>query len=97
MQRVAPEPITLTPAQMLWMATRAGAEALCLEEETGDFTVGKTADLVLFRPPAGSTLHAVLASLEDPERILSALLTLGAPHCVSDVRVDGDSVYEAIP
>ncbi len=97
MQRVAPEPMTLTAAQMLWMATRAGAEALCLEDETGDFTVGKAADLVYFRPPAGSTLHAVLASLEDPERILSALLTLAGPHCVGDVRVEGDSVYEGIP
>ena len=97
MQRVAPEPMTLTAAQMLWMATRAGAEALCLEDETGDFTVGKAADLVYFRPPVGSTLHAVLPSLEDPERILSALLTLAGPQCVGDVRVEGDSVYEAIP
>jgi len=97
MQRVAPEPMTLTAAQMLWLATRAGAEALCLEEETGDFTVGKAADLVLFRPPAGSTLHAVLASLEDPERILGALLTLGGPQCIAEVRVEGDSVFEGTP
>lgn len=96
MQRVAPEPMTLTAAQMLWMATRAGAEALCLEDETGDFTVGKAADLVFFRPSAGSILHAVLASVEDPERILSALLTLAGPHCVGEVRVEGDSVYEGI-
>jgi len=96
MQRVAPEPMTLSAAQMLWLATRAGAEALCIGDETGDFTVGKAADLVFFRPPAGSTLHAVLASLEDPERILSALLTLAGSHCVADVRIDGDSVYEGI-
>jgi guanine deaminase len=97
MQRVAPEPMTLTPVQMLWMATRAGAEALCLEDETGDFTVGKAADLVYFRPPAGSTLHAVMASLEDPERILSALLTLAGPQSVCEVRIEGDSVYEGTP
>jgi hypothetical protein len=52
---------------------------------------------VFFRPPPGSILHAVLASVEDPERILSALLTLAGPQCVAEVRVEGDSVYEGIP
>ena len=28
LQRLAPEPMTLSPAQMLYLATRAGAEAL---------------------------------------------------------------------
>lgn len=97
MQRVAPDPMTLSAAQMLWLATRAGAQALSIGDETGDFTVGKAADLVFFRPAAGSTLHAVLANLEDPERILGALLTLAGPHCIAEVRIEGDSVYEGIP
>jgi guanine deaminase len=97
MQRVAPEPMKLTAAQMLWLATRAGAESLCLEDEIGDFTVGKAADLVFFRPPNGSTLHSVLAVLEDPERILGALVTLAGNNCIAEVRVEGDSVYEGIP
>ena len=96
MQRVAAEAMILSPAQMLWLATRAGAEALGIEDETGDFTVGKAADLVFFRPPAGSPLHAVLAAMEDPERVLTALLTLAEPHCISEVRVEGDSVFEGI-
>jgi guanine deaminase len=97
MQRVAQEPMTLSPAQMLWLATRAGAEALCIEDETGDFTVGKAADLVFFKPPAGSALHAVLAAMEDPERALAALLTLAEPHCIAEVRVEGDSIFEGLP
>jgi guanine deaminase len=97
LQRIAPEPITLSAAQMLWLATRAGAEALSLEEETGDFTVGKAADLVYFRPSPGTTLHAVLANTDEPERILAALLTLAGPDSVGEVRVEGDTVFEGTP
>ena len=100
MQRVALEPMTLTAAtQMLWMANARVALRRCVWKKMRRAISrwAKPADLVFFRPPTGSTLHAVLASLEDPERILSALLTLAGPHCVYDVRVEGDSVYEGIP
>ena len=75
MQRVAPDPLTLSPAQMLWLATRAGAEALAFEDRIGDFTPGKSADYVYLKPDSESPLGGVLKSLEDPERILSAILT----------------------
>ena len=97
MQRVASEPMTLTPAQMLYLATRAGAEALSLETETGDFTPGKAADLVYLRPWAGSTLHTVLTHTEDPERMLAALLTLAEQDSVGEVRIEGDVVFEGRP
>ena len=71
MQRVAPQPITLSPAQMLYLATRAGAEALGIEDQTGDFETGKAADFVYLRPPEGSVLAGVLKRIEDP----------GAYHC----------------
>ena len=38
------------PASLLYLATRAGAEALGLDDETGDFSVGKAADLVYLQP-----------------------------------------------
>ena len=57
MQRVAREPMVLTSAQLLWMATRAGAEALSMADEIGDFTTGKAADLVYIKPPAGTPLQ----------------------------------------
>ena len=97
MQRVAQTPMTLTPGQMLWLATRAGADALSLESEIGDFTTGKAADLVYLRPSQGSTLHTVLTHTEDPERMLSALLTLAEQDCVGEVRVEGDVVFEGKP
>ena len=94
MQRVAPEPLVLNPAQMLYLATRAGAEALSLDTETGDFAPGKAADLVYLKPSTGSTLHTVLAHTEDPFRKLGALLTLADRESVCEVRVEGDVVYE---
>ena len=96
-QRVASEPMVLSPAQMLYLATRAGAEALSMESEIGDFTPGKAADLVFLKPSTGSTLHTVLSHMEDPERMLAAVLTLSEQDCVGEVRVDGDVVFEGRP
>jgi guanine deaminase len=87
MQRVAPEPLTLSPAQMLYLATRAGAEALGIEDETGDFETGKAADFVYLRPPEGSVLAGVLKRLEDPDRIVAALFTLAGTESVREVGV----------
>jgi guanine deaminase len=97
MQRVSAEAMVLSPAQMLWMATRAGAEALSMEDETGDFTPGKAADLVYFRPATGSTLHTVLSNMEDAEAMLAALITLAEQDSVCEVRVAGDVVFEGRP
>jgi guanine deaminase len=97
MQRVAREAMALNGAQLLFMATRAGAEALSLEDETGDFTPGKAADLVYIKPAAGTPLHAVLTHTEDPERMLNAVITLAGAESVCEVRVEGDVVYEAKP
>ena len=75
------------PAHLLYLATRAGAEALGMEAETGDFTPGKSADFVYLRPPEGSVLAAALSQAESPERLLSALLTLAGAESVREVRV----------
>ena len=92
LQRVAPEPMTLTPEQMLYLATRAGAEALALENETGDFLAGKSADLVYLKPPEHSVLAGVLKDAESPERILGALFTMAGAESVAEVQVGGDVV-----
>jgi guanine deaminase len=75
MQRVAPEPMTITPAQMLYLATRAGAEALGMESKIGDFAVGKSADYVVIEA-APSSSPAVL-------------FTLGA-EAIIEVRVENE-------
>jgi guanine deaminase len=83
----------LGPAHLLWLATAAGARALGLGELCGDLTPGKAADLVLLRPPAGSTLEAVLEDAPSWEAALGALFTLAREECVAEVRVGGDVVF----
>ena len=96
MQRVAPEPMTLSPAQMLYLATRAGAEALGIENETGDFENGKAADLVYLRlrkQRAGGSPEARQNS-DAPERIIAALFTLAGAESVREVRVNDHAVFD---
>ncbi|HLK49414.1 MAG TPA: guanine deaminase [Bryobacteraceae bacterium] len=95
MQRVAAPSFTLGPAHMLYLATRAGAEALGLAEEIGDFQTGKAADFVYLRPPGDSPLAGVLARAETPERALAALFTLAGQESIAEVRVEGSVVYRA--
>ena len=93
LQRLMPEGVALGPAHLLYLATRAGAEAMGLEAVTGDFTRGKSADFVYLRPPEGSVLAAALSQAEIPERLLSVLLTLAGAESVREVRVGGQVVH----
>ncbi len=92
-QRLAPSPLILVPATMLFLATRAGAEALAMEDEIGDFGDGKSADFVVLAAPAGSVLEGRLKCTETPDQILAALFTLAGTESVSEVRVGGDIVF----
>jgi len=94
LQRIAPEGALLDAAQMLYLATRAGAEALGLENETGDFETGKAADVVYIRPPENTPLAAVLERVETPEQALAAIFTLAGSESVREVRVEGSIVYK---
>ncbi len=94
LQRLAIDPITITPAQMLYLATRAGAEALDMEASIGDFTLGKQADYIVIQPRPGSPLNNVMHGQPEPERALAALITLGASDDIRQVYVGGDLVYE---
>lgn len=93
MQRVAPEGEMLDGARMLYLATKAGAKALELEEETGDLSPGKSADLVYLRPLPATPLAAVLETAQTPERTLEALFTLADAESVREVRIAGSVVY----
>ena len=88
-QMVRVEGHLIGPTHLLYLATRAGAEALGLGEEIGDLAPGRSADLVLVRPPEGGTLEAVLAHSPSPEATLGALFTLAREECVAEVRVAG--------
>ena len=93
MQRIAPDGWMLGPQHLLYLATRAGAEALGLDGEVGDFGPGKAADFVYLRPPAGTPLAGIVANAGSPERILSALFTMAGLESVREVRVAGSIVY----
>ena len=92
MQRVVPDGVPLGPAHLLYLATRAGAEALGLSQETGDFTPGKSADLVRWLPPEGTPLASAMERAESPEGLMAGLISQGGAESVREVRVRGQAV-----
>jgi guanine deaminase len=95
LQRVAPDGMLLDAGHLLYLATLAGAEALGLGGETGDFRTGKSADFVYLRPGADSALAAVLEREQSPEQMLAAIFTLAGAESVREVRVEGSVVYRS--
>ncbi len=95
LQRIAPDGMLLHASHMLYLATLAGAEALGLDDEAGDFRVGKSADFVYVRPLDGSPLAAVLEREQDPEGTLAAIFTLAEASAIREVRVAGTVVHRA--
>jgi guanine deaminase len=92
-QRLAPGGRMLTAAELLYLGTKAGAEALGLGDETGDFGIGKAADFVYLRPPERSPLAAVMRNAPSGERLLAAILTLAGAESIRETWVGGDCVY----
>ena len=95
LQRIHPEGVPLTPEQLLYLATKAGAEALGMNGETGDLSVGKSADFVHCQPVPGSLLDTSMKHADSPTQLLASLFTLGDSQCVREVRVSGKVVYQA--
>ena len=93
MQRLAPDPQALDAARLLYMTTRAGAEAMGLETEIGDFRAGKAADFVYLHPSAGGVLDAAVRRADDPSQALAAIFTLAGADSVREVRVEGEIVF----
>ncbi len=46
----------LSPFQALFLATLGGAKALCLEDQLGNFEIGKEADFVVLNPRPTSVM-----------------------------------------
>lgn len=79
----------LTPAHLLYLATRAGALALGLGDQVGDLSVGKRFDAVCIRPPGGTALNVGLRHTESAEEALGKIFALAGDADVADVWIDG--------
>jgi guanine deaminase len=93
LQRLAPEPFSLNSSQMLYLATKAGAEALGLGQQIGDFEHGKDADFIHVLPQKGSALETITSTPEHPGRSLGAIFTLAGAESIQEVRVCGERVW----
>lgn len=83
--------VPLQPADLLHLATVAGARALGLDR-VGHLSEGMAFDAVMIRPPAGSTLAVALRHANDSADALAKLFVLGTPADVAKVWVGGDVV-----
>jgi guanine deaminase len=92
-QRLQDDGQRLGPVELLYLATRAGAQALGLDDEVGDLQPGKSADLIAIRPPPDSILEAVLESETTPESQLGAIFALARDESIEQVRVAGTVVF----
>lgn len=80
----------LTATHLLYLTTLAGAKALDLEKQIGDFSPGKQADFMIVEAPKGSTLEATLEHSPSAEATLAALFTLAREDCIKEVYVGGE-------
>lgn len=96
-QRLLPDGVTLGPAHLLYLATRAGARALGMEEDIGDFTPGKAADFLRIQPRQDSVLHTALARADSAEQALAAVLTLADREAIGEVWVGGERIALSPP
>ncbi len=87
--------VPLSPAHLLYLATLAGAEALELHDQIGDFTPGKAFDAVLIQARASSTLERTLGLSPNPEAALGSIFTLGNEDSIARVWVAGEDVLES--
>ncbi|HEU5038234.1 MAG TPA: guanine deaminase [Nocardioides sp.] len=85
---LGPDGLPLTPAHLLFLATRAGALALGLD--VGDLSVGRPFDAVWIRPAAGDPLDTCLRHAASPEAALAKVFALGTPADVAGVWVAGE-------
>jgi guanine deaminase len=90
-QLLGPDGLPLTPVHLLYLATRAGARALGLDDRVGDFAVGKDFDAVWLRPVPGSVLAVNLKHACDTTDALARIFALATPADVADVWIRGVS------
>jgi guanine deaminase len=96
-QLLGPGGLALTPVHLLYLATRAGALALGLDGQVGDFGVGKDFDAVWLRPAPGSTLAVNLRHACDATDALARVFSLATPADVAGVWLRGELAADHAP
>ncbi|HRW18378.1 MAG TPA: amidohydrolase family protein [Dermatophilaceae bacterium] len=86
--------VRLGPAELLWLATGAGAAALDLPE-VGALSVGRRFDSVWLRPAPGSPLEVPWRHTESEADAIARLFTLATPADIAGVWIDGVQVHPA--
>ncbi|MCC5857349.1 MAG: guanine deaminase [Ectothiorhodospiraceae bacterium] len=74
-----------SPAELLYLMTRGGAEALYLDDHIGSLEVGMEADCVVLDPGATPLLARRAACCESVDELLFAILMLGDDRHVAAV------------
>lgn len=93
MQQLHPDGgLPMTSAHLLYLATASGAQALDLEDEVGDLSVGKRFDAVYISPTARQPLDVGLNHAADDEDALAKIFALGTPSDINRVWIDGQLV-----
>lgn len=87
--------LPLTASHLLHLATRAGAQAIGLDQ-VGDFSVGRQFDAVLVRPRLGDPLDVCLRHAAAPEAALAKIFALGSISDLAGVWIAGEQVSGAL-
>ena len=103
MNEVHDDAVSLTPAQLLFLGTVAGARALDLESRIGNLDAGKDADFVVIDPGRCPELEAVLEGrfprddpVEERDALLFALLMAARESAVAATYVRGRRLAAAV-
>jgi guanine deaminase len=83
--------VKLTGVKLLYLITLAGARALRLDGEIGNFKPGKRADAVIIDPSLDPYVEARLSNTRSLSERLFVLSILGSKQIIKDVLIDGRS------
>ena len=83
----------LSPAHLFYLATLGGAKVLSLDQQIGNFAVGKKADIQVINWRNSRLLKARFEETQSAIERLFALITLGDDRLVANVFINGQVVF----
>lgn len=95
-QLLGPAGLPLGAAEMLWLATAAGADALGLHD-VGHLSVGRRFDAVWVQPAPGSPLEVPLRHAGSERDAVAMVFTLAAHTDIAGVWIDGRQIAGSSP